>query len=113
MKRTPIDVADALARVGDDRDFLKELLDIYKEDLATRITALREAVAGGDLKTVERLGHAVKGSSANLSLPLLRDRAAAIEFAGKNGDAAKALANLDGLEKEFQRLRDHLGANPL
>jgi len=113
MKRTPIDIADALERMGDDRVFLRELLDIYEEDLATRIEALREAVAGGDLKAVEQLGHAVTGSSANLSLPFLRERAAAIELAGKNGDAAKSLANIDGLEKEFQRLRDHLRENPL
>jgi HPt (histidine-containing phosphotransfer) domain-containing protein len=113
IKRTPIDVADALARVGDDMAFLRELLDIYKEDLATRIAALREAVAKGDLKAVEKLGHAVKGSSANLSLPFLKERAAAIELAGKNGDGAKALANLDRLEKEFQKLLDHLRENPL
>jgi two-component system sensor histidine kinase/response regulator len=113
MQRTPIDVADALARVGDDRDFLKELMDIYIEDLTARVAGLREALAGGDLKAVERLGHAMKGSSANLSLPRLRDRAAAIELAGKNGDALKAGVNLDGLVKEFQRLRDHLGKNPL
>ncbi|HEX2694351.1 MAG TPA: Hpt domain-containing protein [Acidobacteriota bacterium] len=113
MERTPIDVADALARMGDDRDFLKELLDIYMEDLSIRVAGLRGAVAGGDFKAVEQLGHAIKGSSANLSLPLLRDRAAAIELAGKNGEAAKVLASLDGLEKEFQRLRDHLRENPL
>lgn len=113
MERNPIDIADALARVGDDKDFLGELLDIYEEDLETRIGELREAVAGGDFKAVERLGHAIKGSSANLSLPLLRDRAAAIELAGKDGDAAKAQKNLHGLEKEFQSLRDHLRENPL
>ena len=113
MKRTPIDVADALERVGDDREFLRELLNLYEEDLATRIEVLREAIAGGDLKAVEQLGHAVKGSSANLGLPFLRNRAAAIELAGRKGDAAKALANLDRLEEEFQRLRDHLRENPL
>ena len=68
---------------------------------------------GGDLKALEQLGHAVKGSSANLSLPFLTDRAAAIELAGRNGDAAKALAGLNGLEKEFQRFRDYLRENPL
>jgi two-component system, sensor histidine kinase and response regulator len=113
MERAPIDVAGALARMGNDRDFLKELLDIYMEDLSTRVAGLRAAAAGGDFEAVERLGHAIKGSSANLSLPRLRDRAAAIELAGKNGEAAKALANLDGLEKEFQKLRDHLRENPL
>jgi len=113
MERTPIDVADALARVGDDREFLKELLEIYDEDLTARVAGLREALAGNDLKAVEQLGHAIKGSSANLSLPFLRDRAAAIELAGKKGDAATALANLARLEKEFQKLRDHLRGNPL
>jgi two-component system sensor histidine kinase/response regulator len=113
MDRIPIDVADALARVGDDREFLKELMDIYAEDLTTRIAGLRGALARGDLKTVEQLGHAIKGSSANLSLPPLRDRAAAIELAGRAGDTADAQANLDGLEKEFLRLRDHLKENPL
>ncbi len=113
MDRKPIDVADALARVGNDRAFLKELLDIYAEDLATRVAGLRGALARGDLKAIEQLGHSIKGSSANLSLAPLRDRAAAIELAGKANDAAKALANLDALEREFLRLREHLEANPL
>lgn len=113
MGRMPIDVADALARVGDDRNFLKELLVIYTEDLTARIAGLRGAIAEGDLNAVTEIGHAIKGSSANLSLPLLRDRAAAIELAGRTGDAATAMANLVGLEKEFRRLRDHLDRNPV
>ncbi len=113
MKQAPIDIKDALARVGDDGNFLKELLGLYETDLAMRISGLREALAGGDLKAVEQLGHAIKGSSASLSLPMLRNRAAAIELAGRSGDAAKALVNLVGLEKEFRRLRDHLRDNPL
>jgi HPt (histidine-containing phosphotransfer) domain-containing protein len=113
MERLPIDVTDALARIGDDRAFLKELLDIYATDLATRVGDLRLALARGDLKAVEQFGHAIKGSSANLSLPRLRDRAAAIELAGRNGNAAKARANLKGLEKEFLKLRDYLEENPL
>lgn len=113
MDRTPIDVADALARVGDDREFLRELMGIYEEDLATRIAGLHGALARGDLKAVEQIGHAIKGSSANLSLPALRDRASAIELAGKAGDATKARTNLDGLEKEFLRLQNHLRQDPL
>ncbi len=113
MGRIPIDIADALARVGDDRDFLRELLNIYTEDLTTRIAGLRRAVAEGDLNAVAEIGHSIKGSSANLSLSPLRDRAAAIELAGRDGDAARAMANLVGLEKEFRRLREHLGKNPL
>ena len=113
MERLPIDVADALARVGDDRAFLKELLDIFAADFATRVGDLHLALARGDLKAVEQLGHAIKGSSANLSLPRLRDRAAAIELSGRNGSAAKAMANLKGLEKEFLKLRDYLGENSL
>jgi HPt (histidine-containing phosphotransfer) domain-containing protein len=113
MERMPIDVSDALARVGDDREFLRELMGLYFEDLAARIAGLRRALARGDLKAVEQLGHAIKGSSANLSLPALRDRALAVELAGKAGNAAKARADLNGLKKEFLRLRDHLRQNPL
>ena len=113
MERGPIDIADALARVGDDREFLKELLDIYAEDLAGRIACLRTALAEGDLAAVERLGHAVKGSSANLSLPALREHGAALELAGKAGKSKEASARLAALESEFLRLREHLRDNPL
>jgi HPt (histidine-containing phosphotransfer) domain-containing protein len=113
VTRAPIDVEDALARMGGDREFLKEILEVYAEDLTERISSLRTALDTGDLPAVERLGHAVKGASANLSLPVLREHGAALELAGRSGDRRKALARLAGLESEFLRLREHLRKNPL
>ena len=113
MTRTPLDVEDALTRLGGDREFLKELLDIYAEDMTERIASLKTALDAGDMAAIERLGHAAKGSSANLSLPALREEAAALELAGKTGDRPGAQARLAALESEFLRLRDHLKRRPL
>ena len=102
---SPIDMEDALARIGGDEDFLRELLELYVEDFSSRYVLLDKAVRGGDLKAVAELGHTIKGSSANLSLPSLRKQAFNLEKAGKNGDLGKARTSLAALGTVFRKLK--------
>jgi HPt (histidine-containing phosphotransfer) domain-containing protein len=73
----------ALERIGGDREFFDELLVIYQEE----------------------------GSSANLSLIQLRDKAHLIETAGRESDLVLAQRSTEELKTEFQRLKEHLAAN--
>jgi HPt (histidine-containing phosphotransfer) domain-containing protein len=105
---SPIDIEDALARIGGDPDFLRELLDLYIEDFSFRYALLDKAVHRGDLKAIAELGHTIKGSSANLSLSSLQEHAFELEKAGKNGDLGKARASLAALGTEFRRLKVYM-----
>jgi len=108
----PIDRAEALERIGGDPDFLKELLGIYSEEFLLRAKELRPALNGQEFQTIQELGHSLKGSSANLSLPGLRQAAMDIETAGREKNIQKAKESFACLEKEFEKLKKHLAQSP-
>jgi HPt (histidine-containing phosphotransfer) domain-containing protein len=108
----PLNRAEALERIGGDPDFLKELLGIYSEEFVLKAKELRAAVNGQEFKTIQELGHSLKGSSSNLSLPGLQQAAMDIEMAGREKDIQKAKDSFVGLEKEFERLKKYLARSP-
>jgi HPt (histidine-containing phosphotransfer) domain-containing protein len=108
----PINRAEALERIGGDPDFLKELLGIYSDEFVLKVKELRVAVNGQKFQAIHELGHSLKGSSANLSLPGLQQAATDIEMAGWEKDIQKAKDSFAGLEKEFERLKKHLAQSP-
>jgi HPt (histidine-containing phosphotransfer) domain-containing protein len=108
----PINRAEALDRIGGDPDFLKELLGIYSEEFVLKAKELRAAIDGQEFQTIQELGHSLKGSSANLSLPGLRQAAMDIETAGREKNIQKAKESFACLEKEFERLKKYLAQSP-
>jgi HPt (histidine-containing phosphotransfer) domain-containing protein len=103
---------EALERVGGDGEFLNELLTLYDQEFADKRNGLAEAIARRDAAQIREFGHALKGSSANLSLPGLREAAAAMEKAGAAGDIASAEEAYVRLEREYARLKAFLGGSP-
>jgi len=104
--RLPIDIASALDRIGGDKSFLYDLVMIFIEDFLEKFKNLKKAVEGQDFETIKDIGHNLKGSSANLSLPCLQEISFEIETAGRERDIEKARENLPLLEEEFYRLKD-------
>jgi HPt (histidine-containing phosphotransfer) domain-containing protein len=104
----PIDIPSALERIGGDESFLFDLVNIYVEDFIAKYEKLRKAVKEEDFETIKDVGHNLKGSSANLSLPLLQEISYQIETAGRDRDLDKSRKQLMLLEQEFQRLRNFL-----
>lgn len=107
---SPIDYSSALARIGNDESFLAELLDLYKMDFKTKIEGLQTAMDQEDFVAMQELGHSLKGSSANLSLPYLQQAALNIESAGRDENIDKARGALETLGREFQNLQEFLAA---
>lgn len=109
-ENSPIDYPSALARIGNDESFLQELLDLYKMDFGTKIEGLQNAIEQEDFVSMQELGHSLKGSSANLSLPLLQKAALDMESAGRDRNIDKARGALTALGQEFQILQEFLSA---
>jgi HPt (histidine-containing phosphotransfer) domain-containing protein len=60
-------VLDDLERsVGDDRSFLRELVETYLDDTPTLIAALRSGIAEGNVEQTNRAAHTLKSNSASL-----------------------------------------------
>ncbi len=105
----PILREEVLERIGGDAGFLNELLALYDQEFASKMTALDRALAEGDMNAARDLGHNLNGASANLSLPGLQAASLDMEMAGKAGDPEGARAALDRLKKEYARLKAFLG----
>ena len=104
----PIDIPSALERIGGEESFLFDLIDIYIEDFIDKFEKLKAGVKEENFDTIKDIGHNLKGSSANLSLPILQEISYQIEISGKERNLKKAKENLSLLEEEFHRLQDFL-----
>jgi len=109
----PLDLGDALDRIGGDIAFLRELLNIYFQEYAEKKRLLQEAIARRDFVHVCELGHSIKGASANLSLSRLQRVALSLEAAGREGQIQLIQEAARSLETEIQTLKAYLGKNPL
>lgn len=93
--------------------FVADLTTIFLRDGWTRQEALHQAATSGDMETVHRIGHALKGSSGTMGAPRLAALGAALETAGSSGDQATALALSQILPAELDSFRlaiaPHLG----
>jgi HPt (histidine-containing phosphotransfer) domain-containing protein len=110
MNSEPIDFPSVLERVGDDKEFLDSLLDMFSEDFVEKSGRLREAVSGRDFSAVREIGHSLKGASANLSLLPLQEACFQMEKAGRDKDPRLAEEALVTMDKEFGRLKEFLAS---
>lgn len=81
-----------------DPEFALELVDIFRDSVASEIAGLETSLNGRDTQTLKRQAHTVKGASRNLGLERVAQVAAKLEVLAKDGhleDAAEIIRNLD------------------
>jgi HPt (histidine-containing phosphotransfer) domain-containing protein len=100
----PVDLKDGLARAGDDRDFYKELLQMFVDDAQHRLEQLASAIQAEDSAAITSLAHSIKGAAANLSANAVRDLAYSIEMRGRAGQTCGYQADLTKLQAEIVRI---------
>lgn len=87
MTLTPLvlDAAELLARVENDRELLRELVEIFKKQLPGQIESLRDNVENGEMPGIVMAGHTFKGMLSNLGAPRAAAAATRLEEFGKKG----------------------------
>jgi HPt (histidine-containing phosphotransfer) domain-containing protein len=100
-----------------------ELIDVFGDGAATELAAMvegfatnaqaqlaraRAAAVGGDCATVRAIGHALKGSSANLGAARLSETCGAIEQAAANGVPGGVPELTDQAQAELTRATEAL-----
>ena len=111
--RSVLDVAvlgELRASVGDDPEFLAELIDDFVADAPAQISSLREAAASGDEIGARRAAHTLKGTSRTFGAGELASVCQDVEAAVGAGDFDTVLARIDELEHEWGRVRTELVA---
>ncbi len=105
-----LDKARVLARVDGNTVLLSKMVDLFLEDCPQRISAIRQALAAGDAKSLESASHSLKGSVANFCAPAAIAAAEQLEMMGRAGDLDRADKALFTLEQEITRLRPAMAA---
>jgi HPt (histidine-containing phosphotransfer) domain-containing protein len=104
-------VLDSLREsVGDDPEFLAELVDDFLADAPTQLESLRETTTSGDATGARRAAHTLKGNSRTFGATLLASRCQEVEAAARVGDLDAVLARVDELDQEWVRVRAELVA---
>jgi CheY-like chemotaxis protein/HPt (histidine-containing phosphotransfer) domain-containing protein len=99
-----------LAELGDDPSWLPTLIRRYLDDARGRMEALGSAIDGGDLPAVAELGHALKGSSANIGATRMQELSAVLQNLGRAGTVQGAREALERLAEVYRRTEAALEA---
>ena len=94
--------------MGDDVELYNEVVSIFLNGMGEDVRRLRAAAASGDLKSLSREAHAIKGSVGVIAAEPTRRLAAEMELAGDSGDAVAAHSLLPQLERALLDLAEDL-----
>ena len=101
-----IDERKVLAGLGGDRELMAEVLRLFIDDSARLLREMHTAVARKNAEAIRQVGHALKGSIANLSSGTAQELAAEMEQVGKSGDLESAPGLVERLEHELTMLQE-------
>jgi HPt (histidine-containing phosphotransfer) domain-containing protein len=105
----PAALADMLEMVGDDPAFVGEIVDAYLADAPDQVRGMTEALAAGDLVTLGRHAHTLKGNSRNVGATTLAELARTLEEQARAGDTTDAAGRIDAAADELGRVTAALG----
>jgi HPt (histidine-containing phosphotransfer) domain-containing protein len=107
----PLDLDQALSRFGGDRQFMLELCRDFHNQLPARVGEIRNAFDQGDINSLHRHAHSLKGVALNFSAGHLSDLAARLEQFCKTEKLSGAPNYIQALETESARVRDFIEKN--
>ena len=98
------DPGQMLQNIGGDQALVYQLVQLFLERHADIMSDIRQALADGDIQTVERAAHTLKGTAGNLCAPEVALAASQLEAVGRLGTLHEAPAVYARLEMEMLRL---------
>ena len=95
---------DVLARLDGNEEMLQQVIEVFQNEAAQQLAAIRAAAQSGDAHALDRAAHSLKGSLAFFAAPAAVAPAVRLEAMGRSGDLAEARETLADLEREFASL---------
>ncbi len=96
---------DSVARVGDDEEFLIELLNDLYDLIKSNIPKLEQAKQDSDFSTLKMIAHSIKGASGNLGLNTIFEITSNLEESANNSDLESVNKYFSALEEDFKNLK--------
>lgn len=90
--------------VGDNSEFLAELIDTYVADAPAQVASLRAALEAGDVEALVRPAHTLKSSSASLGALGLAEQCRQLEHAARDGSLGGAADAVEAIAAEVDRV---------
>ena len=102
----PIDFAALIELMGGNHDGVRSLLELFVDELSADLNASTIAIEANDRASLQQIAHRLKGTSANLTAPMLSAAASELEQSCKEADDAQLLANHQKMIEQATRLRE-------
>lgn len=103
-----LDHTDLLARLDNNRDFVRLTARLFLDDSLRLLADIRGALATNDLATAERLAHSLRGAASLLAAKPTAAAAGRIEMMARAGNLERARIESATLATELARLRPAL-----
>lgn len=103
-------LAELLEMVGDDPDFVAELVETYLGDARDLLGAMRTAARSASTTAMLRPAHTLKGNSLNLGATRLAEICRGLEEGARRGALDGAEEEVAAAEAEFVRVAEALEA---
>jgi CheY-like chemotaxis protein/HPt (histidine-containing phosphotransfer) domain-containing protein len=100
------DREEALQRVGDSEEILRELVELFRVEGPKQMAEIQQRKSAGDLVGLSRSAHTLKGSVGIFAAQAAYDTALRIETMGRSGD----LTDFDDAWADLQREIDRLSS---
>lgn len=107
---TYLDVDRALEQVGE-IEVLHEMLDMLQASLDRDLPLIPALLAQGDVRSANRLLHALKGFIPIFCVESLCEQVAAVEMLSKGGSANEVTAAYAPLEPKLRQLQAEIDAH--
>jgi HPt (histidine-containing phosphotransfer) domain-containing protein len=96
---------ELLERLGGAEALIPKFTGLFFKGVEPSLASLEEAIASGDSQKIRTSAHAIKGSSANIGAMKIRETAAMIEAAAKDGELEAAPERLIQLREQLEAFR--------
>jgi two-component system sensor histidine kinase/response regulator len=104
------DVTGVVDKLGGDREFIAECVDLFEAELPPLMNALRDSVSAASLERVQAAAHALKGMTSNFCEDGPAKTAGRLDHMAREGQLQDAPRLVTQLEEEVARLLDALHA---
>lgn len=107
---TEWNITELLGRLDDDREFLRDLLKVFREDSRNNLQETKVALAERGLAELARAAHALKGMLRNLLMNRAAEIAGDLENASRAEKGWEAEALFAQLEQALAELSSEVDA---
>jgi len=111
IQAMPVDFEAYVKRMGGNRDIAKIIIDGYIKQIPIQLHNIEAAIKKGDLETVERETHSIKGGALNVFANDMMLAATELEMQAKSASLDKTLDLLAEIKKEYERLDEFAALN--